>query len=127
MSSPPASPSSKKRAEAKAAAAAAAAGKLAPGAAGAAGARKDAAGGKPGAVPAKDLKPKTKKELEAERAAQEEAEKNKPPSTGSGQFEFPNGAVYGASEQLQQPAGAQRMQQATQQAGTMRLGLPAVR
>lgn len=46
-------------------------------------------------VAAKDSKPKTKKELEAERLALEEADKNKPPATGSGQFEFPNGAIYG--------------------------------
>jgi hypothetical protein len=40
-------------------------------------------------------KPKSKKELEAEKLAQEEAEKHKAPQSGSGQFEFPNGAVYG--------------------------------
>lgn len=91
MSSPPASPSSRKRAEAKAAAAASSAKTSA---------RKEspassavaAGAAKPGA---KDIgKPKTKKELEADRLAAEEAEKRKPPATGSGLFEFPNGAVY---------------------------------
>ena len=106
MSSPPASPGSRKRAEAKAAQAAASnssaktsARKESP-----ASSATSAAPSKPGS---KDSgKPKTKKELEADRLAAEEAEKRRPPATGSGMFEFPNGAIYeGEWQEFENPAG----------------------
>lgn len=108
MSSPPASPGRKRSSATAAGGAQALDPKSAAAAAANSNGKTSARKNDTKSVPAKDAKPKTKKELEADRLAAEEAERNKPAPTGSGQFEFSNGAIYDGEWQLFEDGGKKR-------------------